>query len=73
MSKTSDLFNNTPLDLSFSKIQTEDEYNAACSRIDELIPLCCQDGVPEDDPNTVELIRLGNLVADWEDENVIFD
>ena len=71
MSKTSDLFNNTPLNLSFSKIHTEEEYNAVCARIEELIPLCW-DGVPDDDPKNVELIRLANLVVDWEDEHVVF-
>lgn len=63
---------NTPLDLSFSKIRTEEEYKAACTRIEELLPLCWE-GVPDDDPNNVELTRLANLVADWEDEHVVFD
>lgn len=63
---------NTPLDLSIERIQTEEEFNAACSRIEELIPLCGED-VSDDDPNMQELVRLGNLVADWEDEHVILD
>lgn len=79
MSKTSELFNecvtatpqdvkqrvdmafcisdatNTPLDLSIDRIHSEEEFNAACARIEEL----------------QELVRLGNLVADREDEHVI--
>ena len=61
---------NTPLDLSIDRIQTEEEFKAACARIEELIPLCGED-VPDDDPNMQELVRLANLVADWEDEHVI--
>ena len=69
--KVSDV-TNTPLDLSIDRIQSEEEFNAACARIEELIPLCGED-VPDDDPNNIELIRIANLVADWEDEHVTFD
>ena len=61
---------NITLDLSNEKIHSEEEFNAACARIEELIPLCGED-VPDDDPNMQELVRLANLVADWEDEHVI--
>jgi hypothetical protein len=63
---------NTPFDLSIDRIHSEEEFNAACARIEELIPLSSED-VPDDDPNNVELIRIANLVADREDEHVTFD
>lgn len=56
-----------------TKIQTEQEFNAICARIEELLPQTWGDDVKEDDPICVELNMLANLVADWEDENVILD
>lgn len=56
-----------------TKIQTEQEFKAICARIEELLPLTCGEDVPDDDPKNLELTLLANLVADWEDENVILD
>lgn len=56
-----------------TKIQTEQEYNAICERIEELLPKTWGDDVKDDDPACLELNLLANLVADWEDEHVTFD
>lgn len=56
-----------------AKIKTEKEFNAAVARIEELLPLTWGDNVKEDDPACLELNLLAELVADWEDENVILD
>ena len=56
-----------------TKIQTEQEFKAICARIEELLPHTWGDDVNDDDPACVELNILANLVADWEDENVILD
>lgn len=56
-----------------TKIQTEQEFKAICTRIEELLPHTWGDGVKDDDPVCIELNLLANLVADWEDENVILD
>ena len=38
------------------------------SRVEELLPLVGED-TPKDDPNSIELEILSNLVADYSDEN----
>ena len=53
-------------------IKTEKELRAILARIDELVPLT-GDGVAEDDPKNLELNLLCELVAEYEDENVILD
>ncbi len=53
-------------------IKTEKELRAILARIDELIPLTGE-GVAEDDPKNLELNLLCELVAEYEDENVILD
>ena len=53
-------------------IKTEKELRAILARIDELVPLTGED-VAEDDPKNLELNLLCELVAEYEDENVILD
>ena len=51
-------------------IKTEKELRAILTRIDELVPLTGED-VAEDDPKNLELNLLCELVAEYEDENVV--
>ena len=53
-------------------IKTEKELRAILARIDELVPLTGE-GVAEDDPKNLELNLLCELVAEYEDENVVLD
>ena len=53
-------------------IKNEKELRAILARIDELVPLTGE-GVAEDDPKNLELNLLCELVAEYEDENVILD
>ena len=53
-------------------IKTEKELRAILASIDELVPLTGED-VAEDDPKNLELNLLCELVAEYEDENVILD
>lgn len=53
-------------------IKTEKELRAVLARIDELVPLTGEE-VPEDDPKNLELNLLCELVAEYEDENVILE
>lgn len=53
-------------------IKTEKEFRAVLARIDELVPLTGE-GVAEDDPKNLELNLLCELVAEYEDENVVLD
>lgn len=48
-------------------IENEKQYNAAMARIEELMPLVTE-STPEDDRNSIELVLLSNLVADYEQE-----
>ena len=48
------------------KIETERQYAAIMERIEELLPLV-SDKTPEDDKNSIELVLLSNLAADYED------
>lgn len=56
-----------------TKIQSEQEFNAICARIEELLPQTWGGDADESSPAQVELNLLSSLVADWEDENVILD
>ena len=47
-------------------IENEIQYNDARKRIDELLKVV-DNNTPSDDKNSIELIRLSNLVADYED------
>lgn len=51
-----------------TKIENENQYNWAVSRVEELLPLV-NDNTPETDPNYIELVLLSNLVADYSDEH----
>ncbi len=49
-----------------TKIENEEQYNALMQRIESLLPLV-NDSTPKTDPNYIEFVMLGNLVADYED------
>ena len=49
-----------------TRIESEKQYEAAMARIEELLPLVTED-TPVDDINSVELMLLSNLVADYDD------
>ena len=51
-----------------SQIKSEIEYNAIKERVEELLPLV-NDNTPLDDPNSIELKLLSDLVADYSDEH----
>ena len=53
-------------------IKTEKELRAILARIDELVPQTGEE-VAEDDPKNLELNLLCELVAEYEDENVILE
>ena len=44
-------------------IESEEQYQAAMARIEELLPIVKED-TPEDDENYLELVRLSYMVAD---------
>ena len=47
-----------------AKIENEIQYNWAVKRVEELLPLV-NDSTPLDDPNSIELELLSNMVADY--------
>ena len=49
-----------------AKIETEEQYDAIMSRIDELLEIV-DDGMPTNDKNVVELIVLSDLIEEYED------
>lgn len=51
-----------------TKILTENQYNAAMERIEELLKVV-NDDTPKDNKDSVEMILLSNLVADYEEEH----
>lgn len=51
-----------------ARIENEMQYNAAMERIEELIPLVTEE-TPLADKNSVELVLLSNLVADYDEEH----
>ena len=51
-----------------TKIETKAQYEWAVKRVEELLPLVTDD-TPRDDPNSIELELLSNLVADYSDEH----
>ena len=51
-----------------TRIENENQYKAAMERIEELLPLVTEN-TPEDDKNSVELVLLSNLVADYDELN----
>lgn len=50
------------------KIETEQQYKAACERINELQKMVNND-TPPDDRNNRELDEISDLVADYEEEH----
>lgn len=51
-----------------AKIENEMQYKATMVRIEELLPLV-NENTPIDNKNSVELVLLSNLVADYDDEH----
>ena len=51
-----------------TKIEIKVQYELAIKRVEELLPLV-DDNTPLDDPNSIELELLSNLVADYSDEH----
>ena len=47
-----------------TKIETQAQYDWAVKKVEELLPLVT-DETPRDDPNSIELELLSNLVADY--------
>ena len=45
---------------------TEKEYEASLKRIDELLPLVTDD-TPDSYPNLIELLKVSNIVEEYED------
>ena len=45
---------------------SKEEYEAALKRIDELLPLVTDD-TPDSDPNLIELLKVSNIVEEYED------
>lgn len=50
-----------------TKIENQVQYEWAVKRVEELLPLV-KDDTPLDDPNSIELELLSNLVADYSEE-----
>ena len=54
--------------MAMTHIESEEQYQAAIARIEELLPIVKED-TPEDDANCVELIRLSHAVADYDEKH----
>lgn len=51
-----------------TRIENEEQYDWAVSRVETLMPLV-NDDTPASDPNYIEFVLLSNLVADYSDEH----
>ena len=51
-----------------TKIENQPQYEWAVKRVEELLPLV-KDDTPLNDPNSIELGLLSNLVADYSEEH----
>ncbi|MCL3854415.1 helix-turn-helix domain-containing protein [Parabacteroides sp. GYB001] len=51
-----------------TKIENQAQYEWAVKRVEELLPLV-DDNTPLNDPNSIELEFLSNLVADYSEEH----
>lgn len=51
-----------------TRIENETQYKWAVNRVEELLPLV-NDNTPLNDPNSIELELLSNLVADYSEEH----
>lgn len=49
-------------------IENKEQYNWAVKRVEELLPLV-NDDTPKNDPNSIELEILSNMVADYSDKH----
>lgn len=49
-----------------NKIENMEQYQRAVQRVEELLPLV-DDNTPLSDPNSIELEKLSNMVADYSD------
>jgi HTH-type transcriptional regulator/antitoxin HigA len=49
-----------------TRIENEAQYEWAMERVEQLLPLV-EEETPLDDPNSIELVLLSNLVADYEE------
>ncbi len=54
-----------------TKIENQTQYEWAVKRVEELLPLV-KDDTPLNDPNSIELGLLSNLVADYSEELWMF-
>lgn len=52
-----------------AKIETIEQYEWAVRRVEELLPMV-KDDTPADDPHSIELELLSNMVADYSDEHL---
>lgn len=57
--------------LFYNGIKTQEECDWAIERVEELLPLV-DDDTPMSDPNLIELEMLSNLVADYEEEHIVW-
>lgn len=51
-----------------AKIENKEQYEWAVNRVEELLPLV-NDDTPTDDPHSIELELLSNMVADYSEEH----
>ena len=51
-----------------AKITLKEQYEWALARVEQLLPLV-DDNTPKDNPGSMELELLSNLVADYSEEN----
>ena len=51
-----------------AEIENEIQYSWALNRVEKLLPLV-DDNTPLDDPNSIELELLSNMVADYSDKH----
>ena len=51
-----------------TKIENKVQYEWAIKKVEELLPLV-KDGTPLNDPNSIELELISNLVSDYSDEH----
>lgn len=49
-------------------IENKEQYDWAVKRVEELLPLV-DDNTPTNDPNSIELELLSNMVADYSDKH----
>jgi HTH-type transcriptional regulator/antitoxin HigA len=61
------LFNHLKI-AGMTRIENEAQYQWAVKRVEELLPLV-SDSTPTDNPHSIELELLSNLVADYSDEH----